>query len=403
MSRFRPHLRHPRTRLFGLLALVGLALSACASGAQQTTLEPEGPAAEKIDNLSDITFIIAGVVFVLVEVGVLFVVWKFRKRKDDTDDEIPAQVHGNTKAEVGWTILPAVILAFLAVATVGTVLDLADEPEDALNVRVVGQQWWWSYDYDLDDDGIHPDNDVIAPGIENPEEYETDIETANEMVIPVNTPVYLDIESRDVIHSFWIPALNGKKDAVPGRTHYLTLEADEPGTYVGQCTEYCGLSHAYMRMTVRALEQDDYDAWVEAQVAEAETPTSGLAAEGAAAFQTLCASCHLVEGVNTEDYDGATQVSGAAPNLTHFADRGTYAGGIFDLWRDLDGDGIVEADEIGQELERNQLEAWLRDPPGEKAMAPTPTRGNEFGRGMPNLGLTEAQIDSLVEYLITLD
>ena len=398
MSRFTS----ARARLVALVTLVGLAASACASNAQQTTLEPQGPAAEKIDNLSNITFLIAGVVFVLVEVGVLFVAWKFRKRKDD-DDSVPTQIHGHTKAEIGWTVLPAVILAFLAVATVGTILDLADEPEDALQIRVVGQQWWWSYDYDIDGDGLHPDGDVNQPGIENPDEIDTDIETANEMVIPVGVPVYLSIESRDVIHSFWIPALNGKKDAVPGRTHYLTLEADEPGTFVGQCTEYCGLSHAYMRMNVRALPQDEYDQWVADQLAEAAEPASELAAEGEAAFGTLCASCHLVEGFNTDGYDGATQVSGAAPNLTHFASRGSYAGGIFDLWEDLDGDGLIETEEIGGQLDTNQLEAWLRNPAAEKALAPTPTGDNEFGRGMPDLGLNEAQIDALVAYLIGLE
>lgn len=385
-----------KARLVALVTLVGLAASACASNAQQTTLEPQGPAADKINNLSNITFLIAGVVFVIVEVGVLFVVWKFRKRKDD-DDSVPTQIHGHTKAEIGWTVLPAVILAFLAVATVGTILDLADEPEDALQVRVVGQQWWWSYDYDIDGDGLHADGDVNQPGIENPEEYETDIEVANEMVIPVGVPVYLDIESRDVIHSFWIPALNGKKDAVPGRTHHLTLEADEPGTYVGQCTEYCGLSHAYMRMTVRALPQDEYDQWVADQLAEAAEPASELAAEGEETFGTLCASCHLVEGLNTDTYEGADQVSGAAPNLTHFASRSGYAGGIFELWQDLDGDGIVETEEIGGQIETNQLEAWLRNPPGEKALYP------DGKRGMPDLGLNEAQIDALVAYLIGLE
>lgn len=395
MSRLPTALTSARARLVGLLTLVGLFASACASRAPQTTLEPKGPAADKIDTLSNATFIIAGVVFVIVEVGVLYVVWKFRRREDD--DEVPSQLHGNTKAEIGWTVLPAVILVGLAVPTVGTVLALAEEPDDAIEIRVVGQQWWWSYDYDIDGDGVHPDSDVNAPGVENPEEYATDIETANEMVIPVGTPVYLDIESRDVIHSYWIPALNGKKDAVPGRTHHLTLEADEPGTYVGQCTEYCGLSHAYMRMIVRALPQDEYDQWVEDQLAEAAEPSSELAAEGEEVFGTLCASCHLVEGLNDDTYEGADQVSGAAPNLTHFASRGVYAGGIFDLWRDLDGDDVVETDELGGELEANQLEAWLRNPPGEKALAP------DDNRGMPNLGLNESQIDALVAYLSGLE
>lgn len=391
-----PSFRGPRLRAMGVLTLVGLALSGCAANAQQTTLEPEGPAAERIDNLSDLTFIIAGVVFVLVQVGVLFVVWKFRTRKDDDPSEFPTQLHGNTKAEIGWTALPALILVGIAIPTVATTLDLAQEPDEALQVRVVGQQWWWSYDYDIDGDGVYADDDVNRAGIEAPEEYETDIETATELVIPVNTPVYLDIESRDVIHSFWIPALNGKKDAVPGRTHHLVLEADEPGTYVGQCTEYCGLSHAYMRQTVRALPQDEYDQWVEDQLQPAESPTDELAVAGEGIFTGQCASCHMVEGLN-DDYDGAAQVSGAAPNLTHFASRPTYAGGIFDLWADADGDGIVETDEIGGQLERNQLEAWLRNPPGEKPLAPAESRG------MPNLGLSEADIDALVAYLTTLD
>lgn len=394
--RITTRIRTPRARLIGLVALVGLVASACASGAQQTTLEPKGPAADKINNLSNITFLIAGVVFVIVEFGVLYVIWKFRKRRNDDPTEMPKQLHGNTKAEIGWTILPAVILVFLAVPTVGTVLDLAEEPDDALHVRVVGQQWWWSYDYDINGNGVFADDDVNAVGYEHPEELAADIETANEMVIPVNTPVRLSLESRDVIHSFWVPALNGKKDVVPGRTHDLNIEADEPGTYVGQCTEYCGLSHAYMRLTVRAVPQDEYEAWVENQLEEAATPSDELAARGEEIFAGQCTSCHLVEGVN-EDYNGAAQVSGAAPNLTHFAERGQYAGGIFDLWVDQDGDGAVEADEIGVELNQNQLEAWLRNPPDEKPLSP----GQQ--RGMPDLGLTEADIDALVAFLSGLE
>lgn len=388
-------LRRPQARLIGLLTLIGLFASACASGAQQTTLEPQGPAANEINTLSNITFAIAGVVFVFVEVGVVFVVWKFRARKDDDPDELPTQLHGNTKAEIGWTLLPAVILAGLAVATVGTVLSLAEKPDNGIEVRVVGQQWWWSYDYDINGNGVFADDDVNAIGIEHPEEYATDIETASEMVIPVGTPVYLSIESRDVIHSFWIPALNGKKDAVPGRTHHLTLEADEPGTYVGQCTEFCGLSHAYMRMSVRALPRDEYDAWVEAQSADAEEDEDVTV--GAEIFAGRCVTCHVVEGLDSEiETTGAAQVSGAAPNLTHFASRGTYAGGIFDLWVDQDDDGMVETEEIGVELDRNQLEAWLRNPPEEKPLFV------DGQRGMPNLGLSEAEIDALVDYLTSL-
>lgn len=387
--------RRVGTRLLALGILASLALSACADKAPQTTLEPKGPAAEKIDGLWNLTFGIAAFVFVVVELGVLFIAFKFKARKGD--DSLPKQLHGNTRAEIGWTVLPAVILAFLGVATVGTILDLADKPEGALEVRVVGQQWWWSFDYDIDGDGVYADSDVVNAGVEHPEEYATDIETAGDLVIPVGRPVLLDIQARDVIHSFWIPALNGKKDAVPGRSHPLTLEADAPGTYVGQCTEYCGLSHAYMRMKVVALPEAEFEAWLEGQADEAESPTDAAAQRGAELFATLCASCHLIEGVNDEGYAGAAQVSGAAPNLTHFASRTSYAGHAFDLWVDQDGDDIAEFDEVGQDLNRADLEAWLRDPPKAKPLAPNDNRG------MPNLGLTEENIDDLVAYLLTLD
>jgi cytochrome c oxidase subunit II len=400
MHRFRSATGRTRVRTAGLLVLASLALASCGDRdtRPQTIFDPQGPAADKIDGLTVLTLVMAAVVFVLVQGGVLFVMWKFRARKDDDPEQLPEQLHGNTKLEIGWTALPAVILAFLAVFTVGTVLDLSRDPgEEALRVRVTGQQWWWSYDYDINGNGVYADDDVLVRGIEHPEEYESDIETATELVIPAGRPVYLEIEARDVIHSYWIPSLNGKKDAVPGRTHYLTLEAAEPGTYIGQCTEFCGLSHAYMRQLVHALPPDEFDAWVERQLEPANEPQTAEEAAGLELFEGRCASCHLIEGVNDDTFDGAAQVSGAAPNLTHFASRGTYAGGMFQLWRDLDGSSVIEWDEIGQELNRNQLEAWLRNPPGEKYMAP------DDERGMPNLGLSEAEIDSLVAYLTSLD
>src|SRR5690606_4437771 len=140
-----------------------------------------------------------------------------------------------------------------------TLLDLEDHPDDALEVTVIGQQWWWEYRYDIDGDG------------------EDDIITANDLVIPAGKAVSLSIESRDVIHSFWIPRLNGKRDAVPGRSHPLLLEANEPGVYRGQCTEFCGLSHAYMQMRVVALSEADYEAWVANQLKGAEVPSDDLA------------------------------------------------------------------------------------------------------------------------------
>jgi cytochrome c oxidase subunit 2 len=375
---------HRRWR-FALLAPLVLALSACADKAPLDTLEPQGPEARAIDRLWDPVFLIAAVVFFAVQIGVLGLAWKYRQRKDD-DGSLPPQVHGNTKLELGWTILPALLLAGVGGASVLTLLDLDDHPAGAQEVTVIGQQWWWEYRYDVDGDGTD------------------DIVTANDLVIPAGEPVSLSITSRDVIHSFWIPALNGKRDAVPGREHPLLLQADEPGVYRGQCTEFCGLSHAYMRMRVVALPPAEYEAWEAAQQEGAAVPEDELAKTGMETFRTTCSQCHLISGeggneaVREEgDVQGAALVAGAAPDLTHFASRGVFAGGIFDLWVDQDDNGEIDLDERGGQLNRPALEAWLRNPPAEKPMAA------DQSRGMPNLNLTEEQIDALVAYLETLE
>jgi cytochrome c oxidase subunit II len=410
-----------RRRRLALALLVPLLLFAasCASDAPQDTLQPKGPIARSIDSLWDGVFLVAVVVFIIVEFGTLAIVARFRRRKKDLDaddaDDLPAQTHGNFKLEIAWTILPAVMLAVVGFFTLRTLFDINDFDDEALTVKVTGQQWWWEYEYDVDGDG----------------EFTEEVLTANDLVIPAGVDVNLDIESNDVIHSFWIPALNGKKDAVPGRTHELRLNADEPGTYVGQCTEFCGLSHAYMRQRVIALPQDEYEDWVANQELDAEMPdesvdgdeptadegeggdvevTASDAQLGAELFTTQCSGCHLARGINDEEFEAAGNgeellVSGNAPDLTHFATRGVFAGGIFDLWVDADSDEIVEDDEIGEELNRGDLEAWLRNAPAEKPMhAPyVPEPGDAPVRGMPDFGLQEAQIDQLVAFLATLD
>ena len=381
--------RHLSLLVKGALGLgVVLVAAGCASDAPLDTMDPQGSQSQTIQNLATPVFIVAGIVGVLVLGAILVIVIKFRAKPGD--DELPTQTHGSLGLELGWTILPAVILAFVAVATVVTIFDLADQPSDAMEVNVYGQQWWWGFEYDSNNDG------------------QIDIKTANEMVIPAGQPVVVNIRSRDVIHSFWIPALNGKKDAVPGRTHSLTMEADEPGIYRGQCTEYCGLSHANMRMRVVALTEADYAAWVENQTQEAATPSDPEAAAGLALFQGQCTTCHVIGGVDT-DLPAAAQVSGAAPNLTHLMTRSTFAGGIFELYdqandgnpNNLDGIPYNDLPEQGT-FNRNQLEAWLRDPPAQKPMAPDPTQFSPVGRGMPNLNFSEQQIDQLVAYLETL-
>jgi cytochrome c oxidase subunit 2 len=380
--------RSPRRWRAALLIPLALVLAACADDAPLDTLDPQGPQAQLIDNLARPVFLIAAAVFVLVQGGIILLAWRFHKRKDD-DGSLPPQLHGNFKLEIGWTILPALLLAGVGAASVLTLLDLDEEAPNSMQITVVGQQWWWEYQYDVDGDG------------------EVDIFTANDLVIPAGKPIALTIQSRDVIHSFWIPALNGKRDAVPGRESPLQMQADEPGVFRGQCTEFCGLSHAYMRMRVVALSEADYEEWQANQLEGAQVPDGTDAKEGMELFRTTCSQCHIATGPGGNEafreengIEGAALVAGAAPNLTHFASRGVFAGAIFDLWVDVNGSGEIEADEIGGEggvFNVADLEKWLRDPPAEKPMA----AGQQ--RGMPDLDLTEEQIDALVAYLRTLE
>jgi cytochrome c oxidase subunit 2 len=245
--------------------LVGLALvaAACASDAPQDSLDPAGPDARTIDNLFGPVMVAALVVLVVVQALVVYAILKFRRRPDQAEgpEEVPAQVHGNTRLEIGWTILPALILAVVAIFTVPVIFDLDEEPKDALTVDVVGQKYWWAYRY--------PEQEHM----DGPE-----FTTANELHIPAGQEVLLRLTSEDVIHSFWAPRLNGKRDVVPGREQTWKLEADEPGVYSGQCAEFCGTSHANMRLKVVAHDEQGWQDWLDDQQRPAEEPQSGLAA-----------------------------------------------------------------------------------------------------------------------------
>ena len=363
-------------------------LAGCASNAPLDTLKPQGPISRSIDSLSDPIFLLAGIVFILIFGASGLIWWKFRD--DHSSDEFPPQIHGHFRAEIGWTIGPAILMAAIGVFTLFGHFELnsEDRTDIVLNVDgvstswdpeivVVGQQWWWEFRYYFDGlDGV----DLSDPRNLPP----ADIVTSTQMVIPTGSEIGLSITSRDVIHSYWIPALNGKRDAVPGRASPLKLEADNPGVYFGQCTEFCGLSHSRMRMQVVAMTPDDFQAWVDRQIQPAVAPESEAAIRGRATFEAQCTRCHVINGLNDEDFKGADLESNAAPNLTHLMSRTMFAGGIFNLY---EPDGS---------LNRTQLEAWLRNAPAEK---PAYAQGR---RGMPNLGLDEGQIDDLVAYLQTL-
>jgi cytochrome c oxidase subunit 2 len=401
----RPRAWAPAAAVSALLVAV---LPACSQADRpQSTMDPQGDYAQKIFNLSWPVFLIAAVVGLTVFAVIAVALVRFRERPDE--EFTPKQVHGNPAMEIGLTVLPAVLLAAIAIPTVNVLFELNAEPEDPLVINVTGQQWWWEFDYPT----IMGDDDLP-------------LVTANEMVIPAGQQIRLNITSRDVIHSFWIPRLNGKRDAVPGRLQNWNMQADHPGEYWGQCTEYCGLSHTNMRMRVIALTPDDFDRWVELQKTNAVMSDDEAVQAGQAQFSSLCASCHQVDGLLDADGEQIvaqpqTQVyNGAAPNLTHLMSRGTFVSSNFDLLNEecrAEREALAEDDPEAfsaaylegttpECLNRVALEAWLRNPPGVFPMFVDPTQlGATDGkyRGMPNLNLTEDQIDQLVTYLQTLN
>ena len=249
------------------------------SDAPQDTWQPAGDNAQKIQDLQWPVFAIAGVVLLIVAAAVLWSVFRYR----DRGQPIPKQTHGRPALEIGLTILPALILIGVAIPTVGTLMALSKTSDTECFVNVTGQQWWWEMDYPVQEG---------CGGVETP------IVTSGQMVIPTGTNVLVRGTSRDVIHSYWIPKLNGKRDMVPGRVHTLRMQADEPGIYAGQCTEFCGLSHANMRMEVVALDPADFETWKANQLAAYEPPAADtIAADGEQAFIAQCSRCHQVDGL----------------------------------------------------------------------------------------------------------
>jgi cytochrome c oxidase subunit 2 len=336
----------PARLLTGVLASLALLFTACAENLPQDTLHPEGPIAKKQAGLFWLVTWIAIAVFILVEGLLVVAMWRFRHRPGRG---VPTQIHGNRRLEIAWTLAPALILAGIAVPTVGTIFELARRPTgNVLEVTVTGNQWWWEVEY--------PDLGVI---------------TANEIHIPINQPVDVSITSDDVVHSFWVPQLAGKQDLEPGRTNHLTIEAPRVGVYLGQCAEFCGASHANMRFRVIANSPADFDAWAEAQKAPPAAPGPGSPADGESLFSEgkfagnlSCTACHSVD---------PTLAGNVGPNLAHFASRTTFAGAILDNDTDT-------------------LRSWLDDP---RALKP--------GADMPDLGLTPQQINDLIAYLQSLE
>lgn len=399
------HVKSSRRRIMGTLAGVAAAvtLAGCAQNAPQDTFQPDGPNAQKIQNLNNLVFPIAGVVAVLVLSLAFYIFWRYK----DRGQAIPSQAHGKPYVEITLTIIPALILSVVGVFTFRTIFELAETQDTEIIINVTGQQWWWEYDYP-----VQPELGIDQP-----------IVTSGQLVFPAGTKVLLRETSRDVIHSYWIPRLNGKKDAVPGRVHLLRLEADKPGIYAGQCAEFCGLSHANMRMEAVALSKEDFAKWVANQQKAYTPPAAGtVEAEGEAVYIAQCSRCHQVNGL--KDSQGKPIISapdenvyaGAAPNLTALMTRNTFAGAMFDLVTEKCRADVWDAssEEFGERyltgvtedcLNQKDLRAWLRNAPEMKPMYADPTLLEPTDgkyRGMPYLALSEDDIDKLVAYLLTL-
>lgn len=239
-----------------------------------------------------ITWVAIGITLV-VFVSLAWVLVRFRERPGAP---LPRQIHGHTLLELSWTIAPALVLLVIAIPTIQVVFRTQGEtPRGALEVTVRGWQWWWEFRY--------PSLDVV---------------TANELYLPVGQPVVLHLEGPDVIHSFWVPQLAGKLDMVPGRLQHLQLTADRPGTYRGQCAEFCGEQHANMALHVVALPPAEFDAWLAAQALPAVATPEQEAGRQAFLAQR-CDACHAVRGVTGDSRLG--------PDLTHVGSRLQLAAG----------------------------------------------------------------------------
>jgi cytochrome c oxidase subunit 2 len=321
------------------LSLFALSVVACAGDFPQSTFHPASDFAGALDGLFRGIFWWALAVFVVVEGLLLVAILRFRARPGAPP---PSQVHGHTALEIGWTIAPALILVFLAVPTIRVIFRSTGEAAPgALRVEVIGHQWWWEFRYP-----------------------ELGITTANEMRVPVGRPVALEMTTADVIHSFWVPRLAGKRDVIAGRVNRLAFTPESVGTFLGQCAEYCGESHANMRVRVMVETDAVFQAWAAREgAAPAPLDSASAAWRGRQVFaRSACIGCHTMEDVPA----ARAQIG---PNLSHVGGRTTIAAGLFP--NDTD-----------------HLRRWVANAP---AMKP--------GALMPPMVLSDEDLDAIVAYL----
>ena len=308
-----------------------------------STLAPASTETAQTLGLFNFIMVIATVIFVLVEGLLIFAVFRYRNRRP----EQALQIHGNTKLEIAWTAMPAIILAVLLGFTLRTMSDIKALPTGkVINVTTVGHQWWWEFQY--------PDLKIT---------------TANELVVPFGSAIEVAVQSEDVEHGFWTPELFGKVDAVPGYVTRLKFTPTITGTFGGQCTQFCGTQHAQMRFSVRVVAEGEFQAWAANEQQPAIAATGDAQAGEDYLFnnsESECKTCHTING-------SATMIGIKGPDLTHLANRSFIAGGI-----------LANTPE--------NLKAWLEDPQAMKL-------GTLMALKKP---LDEQTINNIVAYLTTL-
>jgi cytochrome c oxidase subunit II len=303
-------------------------------------LDPQSPQARVIYDLGIVSTIVFVLIFVVVAGAIAYAIFRFRGREGEPD---PKQVAGSKKVEIIWTVIPFLIVVFLFVLTLRGMNRADPPPAPSPDLVVTGHQFWWEAEY--------PASGAV---------------TANEIHIPVGKPLSVRLDSKDVLHEFWVPELARKMTTVPGQPNHIWLQADKPGVYIGTCSEFCGTQHAWMRILVVAEESSKFEEWQRAQLQPGLAATSAGTAKGLALFETsTCINCHAIRGVTGAD-------AHVAPDLTHVASR-----------RQL-GAGILENTPAN-------MRRWLKNPQHIKP-----------GALMPDFNFTDQELDQLREYLETL-
>ncbi len=342
-----------RKKLIPLGLLASLFMTGCSvfTDANQSTFDPKGPVALEQLNLFMLSFWLITFIFIAVGAALLYVTVRYRWKPGMREEDIPAQTHGNPLLEISLIVASVILLVILAVPTIRVGSFSYNVPEEAeedvIEVTAIGYQWWWRFEY--------PDAGVV---------------TGNELVVPVDAYVRVQLRTEDVIHSFWVPKLFGKRDMVPNRSNNLWFKADEVGVYYGQCAEFCGESHANMLFRVIVMEQEEYDEWLAMKNRPSPEPAQDqqLALQGSNLFRSKgCVQCHTIKGLG-----GGV----LGPDLSHFGTRKTVAAGIL-------------------ENTPENVALWIFDPERVKP-------GNLMTEGVKPQNITEVEAQSLAAYLRSL-